>query len=97
MNTQPQTKIVWLVACCMDDEHEKIKNMIIKGWNKTRITRKILIDLQPITLEPTNVVTSMFNMTQQIEEQTQDDMDIDPTLLLSTITQCLMPSVCNKV
>jgi hypothetical protein len=48
----------------MDDEHEKIKNMIIKGWNKTRITRKILIDLQPITLEPTNVVTSMFNMTQ---------------------------------
>jgi hypothetical protein len=48
----------------MDDEHEKMKNTIIKGWNKTRITRKFLIDLQLVALKPTNVVTPMFNMTQ---------------------------------
>ncbi len=71
--------------------------MIIKGWNKTIITRKFKIDSLPNALEPANVVTPMFNMTQQIEKQTQDDMDIDPTPLLSTITQCLMLSVCNKV
>jgi hypothetical protein len=48
----------------MDDEHEKMKNMIIKGWNKTIITRKFKIDSLPNALEPANVVTPMFNMTQ---------------------------------
>jgi hypothetical protein len=48
----------------MDDEHEKMKNMIIKGWNKTRIMRNFLIDLEPIALELANVVIPMFNMTQ---------------------------------
>jgi hypothetical protein len=48
----------------MDDEHEKMKNMIIKGWKKTRITRNFLVDLQVVALEPANVVTPMFNMTQ---------------------------------
>jgi hypothetical protein len=48
----------------MHDEHEKMKNTIIKGWNKTRIMRKFKIDLQPIALKPINVVTPMFNMIQ---------------------------------
>jgi hypothetical protein len=39
-------------------------NMIIKGWNKTRIRRKFEIDLQLVALEVANVVTPMFNMTQ---------------------------------
>jgi hypothetical protein len=39
-------------------------NTIIKGWNKTKIRRKIEIDLQLVALELANVVTPKFNMTQ---------------------------------
>jgi hypothetical protein len=56
---------------------------IIKGWNKTYIIRTFKNEFQLATTEA-NATTSLFNVTLNIKEHNEIDMEID--LIEATLT-----------
>jgi len=65
---------------------KEMKSTIVKGWDKIGITRTFGTELQLATLEA-NTTTLLFTITQSIEEQMEEDLNANPTLLISTIME----------
>ncbi len=67
----------------------EMRNMIMKGWDKTKITKTFPMKFQFGTLKANNI-TSLFIVIQSIKEQLEEDQDVDLIILISTIVEkCL--------
>jgi hypothetical protein len=63
-----------------------MKETIIKGWEKTSITRAFLPTFQLITMEA-NIATSFFKEPTNVQVVEKINIDIDPLMLMSTIVK----------
>ncbi len=64
----------------------EMRNMIMKGWDKTKITKTFPMKFQFATLEA-NTITSLFIVIQSIKEQLEEDQDVNPIIPISTIVE----------
>ncbi len=62
---------------CAWRQLQGIEEMIVKGWDKARITRASQNEFQLTTMEA-NVISSLFKITTNIEDHKQTYFDNDP-------------------
>jgi hypothetical protein len=63
-----------------------MRETIIKGWDKTSITRTFLLTFQLTTMEA-NIATSLFKEPTNVQVVEEINIDIDPIMPMSTIVK----------
>ncbi len=68
-----------------------MRETIIKGWDKTCSTRVVLLTFQLAVME-VNITTPLFEQPTNVEVVEEVDIDIDPTMPMSTIVENYLQS-----
>lgn len=63
-----------------------MKSTIVKGWDKIGITKTFGTELQ-LSTSDANTITLLFTIIQSIEKQMEENINANPTLLISIIME----------